>query len=559
MDSADSLLESKKLGRYTILELLATGGMARIFKAKTAEKIITLKKILPEYSDNPDFIKMFLEEAKISLNLKHPHIVRVVDFGQIESHYFLAMEYVFGRDLGSLLRTCAQNRVHIPVDVACLIILQCCRGMDYAHSMTDSFGKPLGLVHRDISPPNILLSYNGEAKILDFGIAKAVRASGRRNTRSGVLKGKFSYMSPEQASGQPLDHQSDLFSLGIVLHELLTSRSLFFCDDEIETLERVRKAKVEPPSKYRKDLPKELDRIVLKALALKTRNRYQTCAEFAEAIRGFLKSQYPRSDARNVAKFVRSCFFEDYQMRSKVALTEGWKDILAVGAEDDEILLDRTFSEQDSLITRKHDDEISWLQKLLYDPKTGDTWRHRLLVTSLIIAVIGGATWLVGTDRLSELFSSAQKWISNDSNSELPVTNTPTPSAATPSPEVQATDGSFSDWVQRGQKAEKTDPLSALKYYQRALSINPFEQSVLIRKNYMLLATGDFEEACRWFRAQKDLEMADRLLTEGACYEIQGEIQRALVAYAGFVEKFSSDARASDIRILISQLKERLP
>jgi serine/threonine-protein kinase len=554
-DPTPEISEGKKFGRYSILELLATGGMARIFKARTGhEKILTLKKILPEYSTNQDFIRMFLEEAKISLQLKHPHVVRVLDFGQIETNYYLAMEYVFGRDLGSMLRICAETRVYIPVDVACLIILQCCRGLDYAHSMTDSFGKPLGLVHRDISPPNILISYNGEAKILDFGIAKAVRASGRRNTRSGVLKGKFSYMSPEQASGEALDHQSDLFSLGIVFHELLTSRSLFYSDDEIETLERVRKAKVEPPSRFRKDLPKELDRIVLKALALKKRNRFSTCLEFADAIRTFLKAEYPRSDARNVARFVRSCFYEDYQKRIKVTLAEGWKDTLAVGAADDEIMLDRTFSEQDSLMTRKHEEEISWFQRLIYDPITRDRFRRHFATVFGGIVIVAALSFSVFTGKATLFLDAFQKAIHSPSATSESVT----PSSPQVAP-AMAPEGSFSDWVQKGQAAEEQDPNEALKYYLQALSINPFEQSVLIRKNFMLLAIGEFDEACRWFHAKQDLGMADRLLSDAACSEIQGETQRAMDSYSNFLEKFSADTRAKNVRGLFEILKDRVP
>lgn len=546
--------EMHKLGRYTILEELAVGGMAQIFKARTGnEKILTLKKILSEYSSNPDFIKMFLEEAKISLQLKHPNVVRVLDFGQVDGAYFLAMEYVFGRDLGSMLRTSAESRVFIPIDVACHIILQCCRGLDYAHTMTDSFGKPLGIVHRDISPPNVLISYNGEAKILDFGIAKAARAGGRKNTRSGVLKGKFSYMSPEQALGQPLDQQSDLFSLAIVFWELLTCRSLFYSDDEIETLERVRKAKVEAPSKIRKDLPKELDAIVLKALAAKTRNRYKNCSEFADELKHFLKSHYPRSDARNVAKFIRSCFYEDYHKRTKLALNEGWKDILSVGGADDELLLDRTFSEQDNLPTRARDDDIGWLQRLLYDPKASDKlWRVSRWVFALG-AVVGLWTYVMTSPSVRSLWEHLGP-SGSEKASEATHDSTPSPSGNSASGDLELTEGSFQDWVQKGEAEEFANPELALKYYNRALSINPFEQAVLIRKNFMLLATGQIEESCQWFKAQNDLDQADKLLSDAACDEIQGELQRALSNYREFLQKFPEDRRAKAVRKLYEAL-----
>jgi serine/threonine protein kinase len=550
----------KQFGRYLILEKLATGGMAQIFKARTAQsRIFTLKKILSDYSENSDFIKMFLEEAKISLSLKHPHIVRVIDFGQIEGSYYLAMEYVFGRDVGALLRTCAESRVFIPVEVACFIIMQCARGLDYAHSLTDSFGKSLGIVHRDISPPNILISYNGDAKILDFGIAKAVRSTSRTTTKSGVLKGKFSYMSPEQARGEPVDHQSDIFSLGIVFHELLTSRSLFYLEDDIATLENVRKANIAPPSKTRKDLPAALDKIVLKALAPKKKNRFQTGAEFAEAIRKFLKEYYPRSDARAVAKFSRSCFHEDYYKRQRASITEGWKDILAVGGADEEILLDRSFSASDNIATRPPSahDEIRWYQRLLYDPKTSQTFKRRVYRIILLIFLLGSIFTFYQSDIYFRALAFV-KTLSPSLKSDTSASSSAPSSAPETLPVTAAPKGSFLDLVNRGKEAENREDIDlAINFYNQALQINAFEQSILVRKNFMLLARGESDTACPWFQKHIEIEMADRLLAQAACLEIQGEIQKASATYSEFLEKFSQDERATKVRWVLTALKDK--
>ncbi|MBN8555213.1 MAG: protein kinase [Deltaproteobacteria bacterium] len=549
-DKADADRKGKQFGRYLILEQLATGGMAQIFKAKTAQsRIFTLKKILPDYSSNADFIKMFLEEAKISLSLKHPNIVRVLDFGQLEGTYYLAMEFVFGRDLGNLLRSCAEKRTFIPMDVACLIIMQCARGLEYAHSMTDSFGKSLGIVHRDISPPNILVSYNGEAKILDFGIAKAVRSTSRASTRSGVLKGKFSYMSPEQAFGEPLDHQSDIFSLGIVFHELLTSKSLFYTEDEISTLEKVRKGNVPPPSKVRSDIPAELDRIVLKTLTAKRKGRYQSGSELSEAIRGFLKSYYPRSDARTVSKFLRTSFQQDFSKRQKQEQLDGWKDTLSLGGADDEILLDRSFSESDALSTKSYtgSQEISWYQRMLYDPKIADLWKKRASMAALLIALGASLFIFFRTEtisRLTEAFKTSPTKV-------IEETSAPTEAQAPPA-------GSFLDWLNRAKEAEKNgDVDSALEFYNRALQINGFEQSALVRKNFMLLAKGDFQNACRWFQDQRDLAQADSLLARAACYEIQSDATKASQSYAEFLRSFPEDERFSQVQMVLNSLKKK--
>lgn len=388
---------NQKFGRYQILEHLATGGMAKIYKASTSNgRIFTLKKVLQEYAQNEDFLRMFLEEAKISLIMKHPQIVRVLDFGQLDGSYYLAMEYVFGKDLGSFLKRSYESKTAVPVDIACHIIRQCCRALEYAHTLTDSFGQSRSVVHRDISPPNILLSYNGEAKILDFGIAKAIRLSSMGHTRSGVLKGKFCYMSPEQARGENLNHQSDLFSLGIVFHELLTSQSLFYSQDEIETLERVRKADVQPPSSYRNDVPKELDRILLKMMAPKLKHRYQSAREIERELQSFLKEHYPRTDDRNVAKCMRSMFRKDFQFRGPQAKQEGWKDLLVSGGADDELLLDRSADKtQGKVQLRQATGEIAipWWTRLIYDPKINRRFKRSLMISSLSIALMG-SLWL---------------------------------------------------------------------------------------------------------------------------------------------------------------------
>ncbi len=531
--------------------------MAQIFKASAANgKIYSLKKILGDYSSNPDFIRMFLEEAQICLNLKHPHIIRVFDFGQVDGNYYLAMEYVFGRDMGNLLRTCAERRIYIPVDVACFIILQCCRGLEYAHSLTDSFGKRIGIIHRDISPPNILLSYNGEAKILDFGIAKVKRSGGATQTRSGVLKGKFCYMSPEQASGKELSPQSDVFSLGIVFHELLTSRSLFYSDDEMITLERVRRADVKAPSKLRRELPPELDKIALKALSLKLKNRYQNCAEMGESLRAFLKKYYPRTDARSVAKFVRSIFPEDFKHRLKVSESEGWKDTLVVGHSDDELMLDRSSLTNEVVSTRKPAfEEVGWLSRMLYDPKHRDRidrYGFRLL---LLLILLGSVIAAVHLNTIPKIFNALLESGVNSSTPPLAVVKQGSSESPIQTPPV----GSFQYWIERAEQAEsKQNHEEAVMAYEKAERINSFDLRVLTRKNFNLLALGSSTEACPWFEKQKEIPLEDQLLADAICREHAGDLGRALVSYQDFLRKFPQEKRAKDVRQVIQYLHKKL-
>lgn len=545
----ESGLAPTKFGRYDVVELLATGGMARVYKATTSQnRVFTIKKILPEFSRNDEFIKMFLEEAKISLSLKHSNIVRVIDFGQIENTYYLAMEYVFGRDVGSLLKRTLEKKIHVPVDVACQIIIQCCRGMEYAHRLTDAFGTSLGIIHRDISPPNILVSYNGEVKILDFGIAKAISAAENRNTRSGVLKGKFSYMSPEQTRGEFLTAQSDLFSLGIVLHELLTSRSLFYTKDELETLEKVRKAEVKAPSSIRKGIPEALDRIVLKALQPKLKKRLNSCAEFADELEVFLQENYPRTDKRAVAKFMRLMFQEDFNGRLEIALKEGWKDIFVSGGDDQELMLDRA---QNLAPTRTPTQgfRLSTWQRLLYDPKVSDPFFKTLRFVGYACLLVVVSWIFVRSEIGQNLFQSWKRSFSKTA----PVESTPTSPPLVETPQSLER-GSLAWWVQEAEVALAAgqDEL-ALDNLGKALKINPYEKDLVIRHHFLQLKLG-LGNACDWFQTHTELEPKDQLLARAACAELAGDPSKAVVAYSDFVRRFPKDLRAPKVERVLKNL-----
>ncbi|PIR22724.1 MAG: hypothetical protein COV44_06105 [Deltaproteobacteria bacterium CG11_big_fil_rev_8_21_14_0_20_45_16] len=554
LSRSDSGEAPEKFGRYDLLEHLASGGMAKIYRASTnGNRSLIIKKILPDYSANEDFIKMFLEEAKISLALKHNNIVRVIDFGANEGTYYLAMEYVFGQDLGSLLKRSVEQKIHIPLDAACLIIMQCCRGLDYAHHFNDGFGNQVSIVHRDISPPNILISYNGEAKVLDFGIAKAVTAVSNKNTRSGILKGKFCYMSPEQAQGMELDRQSDVFSLGIVFHELLCSKSLFYTKDEIETLERVCKAKVNPPSKIRKGLPKELDRIVLKALKLKKSARYGSCGELADDIQAFLKKYYPRSDTRAVAKVTRLMFREDFDLRVPEIRKESWKDIFVSGGADTDLLLDRFVNVPSSPGIRhaaNRNSEIGLLRRLLYDPKVNKKFVRSSIGLGSLLFVLCSGFYLWTTPYGSKFYEFGSKnWtslIDQPGLVQIPENSSNTTDETRSSkPEM----GSLLYWVNKGTDAEKVkDWPAALRAYDRALNINSFESSIEVKRQFVLIRMGRLEKPCAWFKSHTELELADRILAEALCYQGTDDITKAVYAFGDFLRKFPNDPRTAEVK-----------
>ncbi len=317
--------EPETFGKYYLVDKIATGGMAEIFKAKTYshggfENLLVIKRILSHLGENEDFVEMFIDEAKVSVALQHANIVRIYDFGKILDNYFIAMECVEGKDVRALLRKLSRARRFLPIEFAAYIAHEVCKGLDYAHRKTDLQGNLIGIVHRDISPSNILLSYEGDIKIADFGIAKA--ESNAYNTKDGVLKGKFEYMSPEQARGEPIDQRSDVFSLGIILYEMLTGRRLFKTDSETATLEKIKAVDIEPPSALNARVPVRLEVIVMRALARDRNQRYQSAREMQDDLLEFLFPATPDVTRQSCARFMQDIFTEEIE-QERQRLEEG--------------------------------------------------------------------------------------------------------------------------------------------------------------------------------------------------------------------------------------------
>ncbi len=301
-------------GKYLLVHQLGRGGMAELFLAKQSglkgfEKVLAIKKILPHLTQDPEFVSMFVNEGKLAALLTHQHIVQIFDLGHVEGAYYMAMEYVMGKDVRSLVGKIRERGGRLSIDHALLIVSQVASGLDYAHRKKDLNGRDLNIVHRDVSPQNILVSYEGEVKLVDFGIAKA--AGSGQETQTGILKGKLAYMSPEQACGRAIDRRSDVFSLGIVLYELLTGRRLFKGDSDLSTLEQVRTAHVEPPRTLDGDIPEALDAVVLKALAREPEQRYQTASEFQAALERIMTERGQGFSSLNLAHYLATIFAEE--------------------------------------------------------------------------------------------------------------------------------------------------------------------------------------------------------------------------------------------------------
>jgi hypothetical protein len=275
-------------GRYFLLQRLAVGGMAEIYRAKTVgaggfEKELVVKRILPSRSQDQGFIRMLVNEARLTVQLTHNNIAQIYECGAVDGTYFIAMEQVHGVSLKDMMTAFARAGVQLSPEQAMFLVLQLLYGLDYAHRKTDAEGNPLKIVHCDVSPDNALLSYEGEVKLLDFGIARA--ATGLSNYKEGMLMGKLGYVAPEQASLEKAwDHRVDIFAAGIILYEFLTKQKPFPRATDVESLIESRKAKVVPPTAFDDRLPKEIDVIIAKALAYDPANRYPRARAFADAL-----------------------------------------------------------------------------------------------------------------------------------------------------------------------------------------------------------------------------------------------------------------------------------
>ncbi len=426
--------------RYTITERLDQGGMAEVFRGVAEslqgfKKNVAIKRILPSLTKNDKFVSMFLDEAKLSLYLQHANIVQVFDIGVTDESYFLVMEFVNGCNLKSLLERLKNRNKKIATAHAIYVMLECCKALNYAHNVDNpENGEPLHIVHRDISPPNILLSKMGEVKLVDFGLAKA--NSQIESTDPGVVKGKFSYLSPEAASGIEVDARADIFAVGIILWEMFTGRRLFYGDTDYQTVELVRQARIPSLQALNPEIEPELEGIVRKALERDPNDRYQHAADLGDALAQYLFSRRMKVTARDLASLVRDTMSDRARRKSMepkkqslidelikdemgkiTSLLDGESPALADGSDGATSLDPKSFidtsawtddfgfedddADQEVAVvhsrpstehTAARDDEIESLQQMLEPDKTGVHKKapesSKGVVIALIIAII---------------------------------------------------------------------------------------------------------------------------------------------------------------------------
>jgi serine/threonine protein kinase len=325
-----------KLGEYEILKRLAAGGMAEIFLARIRkmtgfQKMVVIKRILPQLAQNTEFVEMFLDEARIAATLEHPSIVQTYDVGVLDNSFYIAMEYLHGEDVRAIMRGINHRGDRMPLDLALHIVTCAAAGLHYAHEKVGFDGHPLEIVHRDVSPQNLIVTYEGGVKLLDFGIAKA--SNRLRETRVGTLKGKVPYMSPEQCRSEPLDRRSDVYSLGILLYELTLSRRLYAGTSDFEVLKEIVEGRVTPPREIDPEYPEALQRIVMRALEKQREDRWPTAREMQAELERFARSQHLHATPIGVQQFMEDLFGHKI---------EAWREAQAQGKTLDEHLLTLT-------------------------------------------------------------------------------------------------------------------------------------------------------------------------------------------------------------------------
>jgi eukaryotic-like serine/threonine-protein kinase len=395
--------ETTKFGKYELLDRIAAGGMAEIFRARYepapgVTKQVVIKRILPHYAENKSFIGMFTNEAKIVMGLSHGNIAQVFDFGSIDGDYFLAMELVDGHPLSKVVKRARTMGIPVlPPEYAAFVTAEMLKGLHYAHARLDESGRPLKIVHRDVSPQNVLISYEGQVKLVDFGIAKA-RNAGPEETAANSVKGKYAYFAPEQAKAKELDARTDVFAAGIVLYELLTGQ-LPFQGRMMDVLARIVRGQFQKPRELNPRIPPELERIVLKAMALEKSDRYQTAEAFQQDLNRFLSNNHPEFTGTMLTHLLQLLFEEELVKDGKpvqlprefVERVQKWKEPLpapvAPGNRDD--------SEEPTEMVAFHDAKLNFGAAPKFDdvpaPKPRFPWGRALALLVAAAAVGFGA------------------------------------------------------------------------------------------------------------------------------------------------------------------------
>lgn len=419
-------------GRYMLFDRLAVGGMAELFLAKSMgeagfQKTCVIKRVLPHLAESPAFVEMFLDEARLAAKLDHPGIVQIFDLGRQGDDYFLAMEYLAGEDASAIISRASMRKMDVPMEICAKIISSAAEALQYAHDLTDDDGRPLHIVHRDISPSNLFVTYQGSVKLLDFGIARA--ESRAQTTEVGQIKGKASYMSPEQAQGLPVDRRADIWALGVCLHELLTGQRLFGGENRAHTFSLVGRQQILRPSALKPGIPEQLDRVVMKALARNLADRYPTAERMRIDLDLFLADRTYVPQTIQLGDFLKALFGAE-RAEERIRRATAQVSVSQPGGGTERISEKSSLGQSAPASARTIPSDRPTLAHPSQEAArtTGGRARTRRLVfsTVLLAALIGGGLVLLESQEDSS-FPPSQP----SSPVELPATHLPAPERAT--------------------------------------------------------------------------------------------------------------------------------
>lgn len=532
------------------MDKIAVGGMAELFRAKLTgaqgfEKLIAIKKILPHLCGQENLVKAFIDEAKLAALLHHENIVQIYDFGSMDGEYFIAMEYLFGKDLRTITNSAHKKNQPLGLDNILYIVCRICAGLDYSHNLKDLQGQPLNIIHRDINPQNIFITYQGQVKIIDFGIAKA--ANHNAATKENLIKGKLAYMSPEQANGRSIDHRSDIFSTGIILYELLAGRRMFE-GDTLHVLSLVREAKYLPPEEAIGDLPSKLNAILHRALAREPENRYQSCSEMLADLDDYAYMLSLRPNGRSFARYMKEVFEIEYSKEE----TDLWSK------SQNNANGERDFRKAELKKRRNLADQTIRLTKTsLIDNLKKINFKHRAVVLWLIllVVIIAGIKTL-SFSRSQSIDSPYQEQLSS-ANPSVEISKLMHGKAAleakkyalavTLFEEVLAAEPSMQDDVAhfyvdalQGQASEmiEVEPILAQNVLLKLLEIEPANISGLSQLGYIYTTQENYVKAIDAYQkvTKLDAQLPDAFFNLGYVYAITEDFNQAKAMYSRVVE-----------------------
>jgi len=564
--------EAKQFGKYQLLDKIAVGGMAELYRARVTrdygfEKQVAIKKILPHLSDEGNLVKAFIDEAKLAALLQHENIVQIYDFGNLNGEYFIAMEYLFGKDLRKLTYKAKEKGVPIDLESTLYIISRVCAGLDYSHNLKDLKGKPLNIIHRDINPQNIFITYEGQVKIIDFGIAKA--ASHNSTTHEGLIKGKLAYMSPEQANGQTIDRRSDIFSTGIILYELLSGQRMFQ-GEVMHIYSQVRDAAYKPLESLVPDLPARLHDVVQHALAKEPDERYQSCGEMLADLEECIYALSFRPNARNFANCVKDLFKQELAAEENAlfANTEIY-GVVPTDFADDSLPDEATGNETIALDVPKMPVEFQY-----------NIWRIGLVVTMVIIGFVFDLSLaklpFTPSDRLVSAYSIEPPALQPNPTEDkieaakAALQNKEFSVALALLDEIWAGDPSLEKKISAAYSEAllglathvmSKDPDAAKAYLVRALEVDPASISVLSQLGYIYVRHKDYPQAIETYKkvAELDPGRADTFFNLGYIYAVTENYPEAKEMYYRVVELAPDflDEALFNLAMVQAQLGER--